>query len=155
MTGSSTTLHRRCESAAATLQLGRDIGMAATAGTALALHGPLGAGKTLLSKGVGQGLGVPGRVTSPTFILVALHEGGRLDLWHADLYRLGDGSELDMLGLDDARRGVLLVEWASRFPEALPDDHLQVVLNIDDDARDVVLTATGPRSRALLGALDA
>jgi len=143
----------RCADEAATHALGARLGRLARPGDAIALDGPLGAGKTVFSKGVGRGLGVPGRIHSPTFILLAVHEGGRLPLFHADLYRLGDVSELDVLGLEDAADGLLLVEWASLFDEALPADHLAVELIIDDDARDVHLRATGPRAAALLDRL--
>lgn len=147
------TVRLRCEDAAATRRLGVTLGSLAVAGTVVALDGPLGAGKTVLAKGVGVGLGVATRVTSPTFILLAVHEGGRLPLYHADLYRLGDDSELDVLGLEDAADGVLLVEWARLFPDALPDDRLVVDLRIDGDARVVGLDARGPASAALLQAV--
>lgn len=142
----------RCPDVAATRALGEALGRAATPGTVVALDGELGAGKTVLAKGVGAGLEVTTRVTSPTFVLVAVHEG-RLPLWHADLYRLGDDSELDVLGLEDAADGVLLVEWASRFPDVLPTDHLEVHLGIDGEAREIALFAHGPRSAALLAAV--
>jgi len=148
------TLRVHCPDVDATYALGRRLGALAPPGTAVALDGPLGAGKTVFAKGVGAGLGVPGRVTSPTFILLALHQGGRLPLFHADLYRLGDASELDVLGIEDATDGVLLVEWASRFPEALPADHLVVRLHIHDDARQAELIAHGPASGSLLSALE-
>jgi tRNA threonylcarbamoyladenosine biosynthesis protein TsaE len=145
----------RCATPGDTRALGQRLGALAPAGTVVILDGELGAGKTVLAKGVGEGLGVPGRITSPTFILVALHEGGRLPLWHADLYRLGDAGELEALGVDDAADGVLLVEWGRGFADELPADHLLVCLDFDGEARQVELRATGPRHHALLEALRA
>lgn len=137
--------------------LGVAIGQLAPPGAVLALQGDLGAGKTALAKGVGEGLGVPGVVTSPTFILVAEHPGGRLPLVHADLYRLGDASELEELGLTervDEGHAVVLIEWAERFPEALPPDHLRVELGFEEpDGRRARLVPGGPSSAALAEAL--
>lgn len=140
-----------CEGPDETRALGAALGRAAFAGCVIALVGDLGAGKTVLAKGVGDGLEVPTRVQSPTFVIVQAHPGGRLHLWHADLYRLGDASELEHLGLDDIVEGdgVAVVEWADRFPEALPADHLEVRLSGDGDTREAVLVAHGPRHRAL------
>lgn len=136
--------------AAETRALGVALGRAAFPGTVVALIGDLGAGKTVLAKGVGEGLGVPGRVQSPTFVLVQAHEGGRLPLWHADLYRLGDDSELEQLALDELMEGgVLLVEWADRFPGLLPADHLRVEIDGLDE-RTVRIEAGGPRHRVLV-----
>jgi tRNA threonylcarbamoyladenosine biosynthesis protein TsaE len=138
----------------ATRALGRRLGELAVPGTAVALSGELGAGKTVFAKGIGEGLGTPTRITSPTFILVALHEEGRLPLWHADLYRIGgDAAEL---GLEEAVEGVLVVEWAERAPDVLPDDHLAIHLAHEPGqpaSRRITLTATGERHRALLARL--
>ena len=130
-----------------THRLGQLLGQSAENGDVLALDGPLGAGKTSLTQGLAAGLGVPGRVLSPTFAMVMVHEGGRLPLVHADLYRVGDPSELDELGWDEhiAGGGVVAVEWAGRFPGALPKDHLALRLDGLGDSRDVVLESTGPR----------
>lgn len=138
-------------SAEHTRALGAALGRAARPGTVIALQGELGAGKTVLAKGVGEGLGVATRVQSPTFILVQAHGGGRLPFWHADLYRLGEAGELVHLGLDELLEGggVVVIEWADRFPEVLPADRLEVRLSGEGDRRTVVLRATGPRHRAL------
>lgn len=136
----------------ATWALGERLGQRATPGTVVAVIGTLGAGKTLFARAVGAGLGTPSRVSSPTFVVLAHHPGGRLELWHGDLYRLGDAEELDLLGLDEALdgSGVVLLEWAERFASVLPDDHLRLELHIEGDARRAVLHAGGPRSAALL-----
>ena len=100
----------------ATLALGRRLGAVARAGDVVLLDGPLGAGKTVLVRGLAQGLGSTAEVASPTFVLVRQY-GGRLNLVHADLYRLDDPRDVDRLGLlemtDDA---VLVVEWPERAP---------------------------------------
>jgi tRNA threonylcarbamoyladenosine biosynthesis protein TsaE len=129
--------------------LGVRLGRAAAPGAVLALTGELGAGKTALVQGLAVGLGVSSRVNSPTFVLVCPHAGGRLPLWHADLYRLRSEAEAEALGLAElAVGGVLAVEWAERFPSALPDDRLEVLLE-GDIGRDVTLRATGPRHQPL------
>ncbi len=140
----------------ATQDLGRRLGRAASPGAVLALTGDLGAGKTCLAQGVGAGLGVQGPITSPTFALIWLHESGRLPFAHADFYRLGDSSELQELGLDELLEGagVAVVEWAERFEDVLPVDRLGGVLrHAGPQARELVLTARGPRSQAWLRAL--
>ncbi|HHO54623.1 MAG TPA: tRNA (adenosine(37)-N6)-threonylcarbamoyltransferase complex ATPase subunit type 1 TsaE [Deltaproteobacteria bacterium] len=139
-------------SPAETHELGRRLGVALPPGACLALSGDLGAGKTALVRGIAEGLGVPSLIQSPTFVLVQIHEGGRLPLWHADLYRLGDASELDELGLDAmAPETVLAIEWASRFPELLPADRLEIRLEDAPRGRRAELSATGARHAALEG----
>lgn len=142
----------RLEDAQQTRLLGRRIGAIAEHGTVLALSGELGAGKTCLAQGVGEGLGVSGPVTSPTFIILAIYEDGRLPLYHADLYRIGGEDELQELGLEEAlsEGGVAVVEWAERFPELLPDDHLALSLEHDGDARLLSARASGTVAARLL-----
>ena len=141
----------------ATAALGARLGRCAVAGTAVALNGDLGAGKTVFARGFAQGLGVPGRVRSPTFVLASRHEGGRHPLVHADLYRVGEVRELAALELHGhlTEGDVVLAEWAERYPGVLPDDHLEVALILGEgDERQVVLSARGPRHLALLACLD-
>ncbi len=139
--------------ASETRAFGRRIGALAQRGSTIALTGALGAGKTTLVGGIAEGLGVPGRVTSPTFVLLAVHDGGRLTLWHADLYRIDSAAEVDLLALDDARDGVLAVEWADRFPEVIPADHLAIHLEDDGAGRRIAMAATGPIHVPLVEAL--
>ena len=135
----------------ATRALGQRVGEICVPGTVVALVGDLGTGKTVFAKGVGAGLAVPGRIVSPTFVVIQAHEGGRLPFWHADLYRLGEASDLEQLGLDEVLEGdgVVLVEWADRFPEALPNDRLEVRLEDHATGRCVSIIGFGPRHLAL------
>ena len=142
------------DDAQATRALGQKIAERAYPGLVLALQGELGAGKTTLAQGLGRGLGVSEQVRSPTFIIMALYEG-RLPMAHADLYRLGDESELTELGLEEhLSLGVTLIEWSERFPELLPADHLQVLLEDQGQGRSVTLVGTGPKTRALVAELE-
>lgn len=147
---------RRSRDVAETRALGAALAGVAEPGTVLALSGDLGAGKTAFVQGIGEGLQIVGPVLSPTFILVAEHEG-RLPLLHADLYRLTP-AELPALGLEEAlerHAGVAAVEWAERAPEVLPPDHLALVLLADDDGRRVQARPSGPRHARLLERWDA
>ena len=100
------------------------------AGDLLILCGPLGAGKTTFTQGVGRGLGVTEPITSPTFVIARVHRGGRVPLMHADAYRLGSIEELDDLDLDmELDDAVTIVEWGEGLVEHLAEDYL--VVDID------------------------
>ena len=140
-----------CQTPEQTQALGAALVASAEPGQVVARSGDLGAGKTCFSQGVGEGLGVGEDVVSPTFILIAEYEG-RLPLLHADVYRL-EAEELPGVGLEESLDdwpGLALVEWAGRFPEVLPADHLTVTLAIEGEARRITITASGPRSKAAL-----
>lgn len=111
-------------SPAETIALGAEWGLAAQAGWLIGLIGDLGAGKTQLVKGLAQGLGAGDRVHSPTFALVNEYHGGRLPLYHVDLYRLDTPERLRSAGLEEyfaQTGGVTVVEWFDRWPaEAWP-----------------------------------
>jgi tRNA threonylcarbamoyladenosine biosynthesis protein TsaE len=123
-------------------------------GDLVTLTGDLGAGKTTLTQGIGQGLGVRGNVTSPTFVISRVHPS--LDdgppLIHVDAYRLGGAAELDDLDLDtDVIDAVTVVEWGEGLAEALAIDRLELSLTrSDDDVRTLELRPVGPRWRELL-----
>ena len=108
--------------------LGARLAGALGPGAVVAFTGDLGAGKTAFIRGLARGLGVPGRVTSPTFTIVDEHEGGRLPLFHFDLYRLGGADELYDIGWEDylARGGVCAVEWSERMEDALEPGAVRV-----------------------------
>jgi tRNA threonylcarbamoyladenosine biosynthesis protein TsaE len=114
-------------------------------GDLIVLVGPLGAGKTALTQGIGQGLGVREPVTSPTFVIARVHTGGRLPLVHVDAYRLGSVADVDDLDLDaSADESVTVVEWGQGLVEQLADEHLEVRLDRrDDDVRTAVLVPHG------------
>ncbi|HEU4733642.1 MAG TPA: tRNA (adenosine(37)-N6)-threonylcarbamoyltransferase complex ATPase subunit type 1 TsaE [Kofleriaceae bacterium] len=139
----------------ATAALGERLAGLVRGGDAIALVGDLGAGKTTLVTGLVGALG-GGTATSPTFSLVNEYPGGRLVVWHVDLYRLERAAELAELGLDDVigdRRGICVVEWADRFA-VLPADHLRIELAHGPGAgRTVTATGTGPRGRELAAEL--
>lgn len=102
--------------------LGAALGAELPPGSVLALVGGLGAGKTRMVKGLARGAGYGGEVTSPTFALVHEYRGGRLPLFHLDLYRLKSADELLAIGWDEFldEGGLVIVEWADLFPELLP-----------------------------------
>lgn len=97
-------------------------------GTVIAFTGDLGAGKTAFTRGLARGLGIKDRVTSPTFTIVNEYEGGRLPLFHFDMYRLGSSDELFDIGWEDylARGGVCAVEWSENVSDALEEDAVSV-----------------------------
>jgi tRNA threonylcarbamoyladenosine biosynthesis protein TsaE len=115
-------------------------------GDLLVLSGPLGAGKTALTQGIGAGLGVPGRVVSPTFVIARAHAGGRLPLVHVDAYRLGSLAEVDDLDLDvELADSVTVIEWGAGLVEQLADARLLVEISRqpDSETREVRLTGEG------------
>tara|TARA_R110002096_G_scaffold82164_7_gene191139 strand:+ start:843 stop:1262 length:420 start_codon:yes stop_codon:yes gene_type:complete len=103
---------------------GIKIAAALGSGGIVALSGQLGAGKTHLSKGIVSGLGAGDEVTSPTFSLVQEYHSGRVPVFHFDFYRLESVNELDALGWDEylEEEGVVIVEWADKFPEVFPNE---------------------------------
>ena len=121
-------------SPAETLALGRHLAALLRAGDIVLLAGRLGAGKTLFAAGVGEGLGVEEQLTSPSFILARAHQGF-LPLVHADVYRLGTSAEFEDLDLpEQARDGVLLIEWGDVVAHGVPEDHLLVHIDIAGDS---------------------
>lgn len=139
-----------------TLALGERIGRSARPGDVVALFGGLGAGKTVLVKGILRGLGGdPADATSPTFTLLRQYPA-RLQLYHFDAYRLGAPRELLEIGAEEAfyGDGICVIEWAERVLEALPPDRLEIHLEVSGEARrEVRLIAAGPRAEALVGQL--
>jgi tRNA threonylcarbamoyladenosine biosynthesis protein TsaE len=152
-----TPLERRieCPDPAATSALGRTLATAARPGDLICLWGDLGAGKTILAKAFGAGLGVSETITSPSFILMAEY-AGRLPLFHLDLYRLADGADALGGGLIDDRQslGVTLVEWPDRMADALPAERLDVVIDgAGDEPRSIAVRAGTSALRRYLEAI--
>ena len=133
-------------------ELGLRLGGALRAGDVVVLTGPLGVGKTTLTRGIGEALSVRGPVTSPTFVLARTHPSltGGTPLVHVDAYRLGSALELDDLDIDFAR-SVVVVEWGAGMIEGLVDDRLEVVIERaaggdgEDQPRVVTVEGIGPR----------
>lgn len=136
---------RRTASEAETREVAADLATRLQPGAIILLHGDLGAGKTAFVRGLAEGLGVPDdAVSSPTFTLVHEYRGGRLVLYHADLYRLPPGASLEDLGLDEtAETGVLAIEWPERLNRPVPGA-LDVRIDIADDTERVI-AIEGPR----------
>lgn len=134
---------------AETQEVGRRLGALLGAGDLLILTGDLGAGKTTFTQGLGEGLGVRGPVTSPTFVIARVHPtlGSGPSLIHVDAYRLGDAAELDDLDLDtDLDTAVTVVEWGSGLAETLSSDRLDLTLTrAEDDVRTLTLVPIGAR----------
>jgi tRNA threonylcarbamoyladenosine biosynthesis protein TsaE len=141
-------------SPAATFGFGKRIGEQFAAGSIIALIGELGCGKTLLTRGICAGVGVPLRqVNSPTFVLVNEYQG-RLPVFHMDLYRLGEiveGFEIGVLDyLARAGAGVMVVEWAEKILSLLPGEHLRVEFQIlSVRKRQIELSSVGDKFGSL------
>lgn len=154
---SSNTAFATAATDAAMRALGRRIAARLRPGDLVILSGPLGAGKTTLTQGIGEGLGVRGPITSPTFVIARVHptESDGPALVHADAYRLGGADELDDLDLDSGLgESVTVVEWGEGVAEDLAEDRLEVTIaRRPDDTRGIALTGIGARwSGADLGA---
>jgi tRNA threonylcarbamoyladenosine biosynthesis protein TsaE len=143
-------------SAEQTRRLGMRLGALLESGDVVCLIGDLGAGKTTLVQGVSSGWGSLDQASSPTFVLINVYrrpDGRRL--FHLDAYRLSGAAEAEDLDIDNLLDGgPLVVEWADRIREALPDECLWVTLSwVDEGQRDLMLTARGLRYQALLAEL--
>ncbi len=164
MTGLALPARRTVATSDAMHALGEELAGVLRPGDLLVLTGPLGAGKTTLTRGIGDGLRVRGPVTSPTFVLARTHPSlvGGAPLVHVDAYRLGSALELDDLDIDFAR-SVVVVEWGSGMLDGVAESWLEVVIErptgadasagsaVDDDVLDadeprtVTITGVGPR----------
>jgi tRNA threonylcarbamoyladenosine biosynthesis protein TsaE len=141
-----------------TIRLGLEIGRLLVEGDVVGLVGELGSGKTWLTKGIALGLEVASStvVTSPSFTLVNQYQG-RAMLSHMDVYRLGSLDEALSAGIEETLNcgGVVVLEWADRWPEILPEQTLMVhLLIVDDHTRTVTLSARHPRSIEILAGLE-
>lgn len=129
-------------STAETIALGEKCGELLAAGDVLVLTGDLGAGKTQFTKGIARGMGITADVTSPTFTIEMVYEGGVMPLYHFDLYRLNDSSQLDDIGLFDAMEsdGPTVIEWGEQFADDIGDDRVDVFISRLDGAGDANAT---------------
>lgn len=116
-----------------TYELGRKMGQEAVPGQIVCLNGDLGVGKTVFTQGFAQGLGIDEPVNSPTFTIVQQYDEGRLPLYHFDVYRIGDISEMDEIGYEDCffGEGICLIEWSGLIRDILPDHVTQVTIEKD------------------------
>lgn len=132
-------------SPAETEALGESLAEQLEPGTVIAFTGDLGAGKTAFVRGLARGLGVRERVTSPTFTIVNEYEGGRLPLFHFDMYRLGSADELFDIGWEDylARGGICAVEWSENVSDALDNDCLRVDIRRGENDDQRIITIGG------------
>jgi tRNA threonylcarbamoyladenosine biosynthesis protein TsaE len=136
-----------------TRRAGMHLGALLEPGDVICLIGELGSGKTTLVQGISSGWGSLDQVTSPTFVLVNVYR--RLDgarLFHLDAFRLNSASEAEALDIDEfIENGPLVVEWSDRIQSALPGNSMTITFqSIDEDQRDMMITAQGPRYQELL-----
>ncbi len=146
-----------------TIALGARLGALLEAGDVLVLTGDLGAGKTQLTKGIAQGMGVSDDVCSPTFNILMVHEGSEMPLYHFDLYRLESADELEDTGLYDllGSDGPCVIEWGEQFSDEIGPERLDVyVTRLDDEAaageeprREVRFEPHGARAEKIVAAL--
>ena len=116
-----------------TFQIGMRLGQLAKAGEVYTLTGDLGVGKTVFTQGFAKGLGIEEPVNSPTFTILQIYEGGRLPLYHFDVYRIGSVEEMDETGFEEymTGEGVSLIEWADLIREILPGERTRIRIEKD------------------------
>jgi tRNA threonylcarbamoyladenosine biosynthesis protein TsaE len=128
-------------------RLGARIADAAQDGAVVLLEGPLGAGKTVLAKGIARGLGVREQVISPTYTIISEYSAGASRLYHVDLYRIEGRDQMENLGLEDILRGngVVIVEWGEKLEPGLAGAHTVVTIAIaPDGGRDILVEERTP-----------
>lgn len=140
----------------ATINIGRSIASKLQKGDIICLSGNLGAGKTVLAKGIASGLGVDMRsVTSPTFVLIRQYKG-KIPLYHFDLYRLKQEKDMFALGYEEYfyNEGVTVVEWPDRMGYLMPREFLKVEISIkEENQREMKFLPCGKRYKNLLGSI--
>ena len=116
-----------------TSALGRELGANAKPVEVYTLIGDLGVGKTVLTQGIADGLGITEPICSPTFTIVQVYEEGRLPFYHFDVYRIGDIEEMDEIGYEDYfyGDGLCMIEWANLIEEILPDNYKEITIEKD------------------------
>jgi len=155
LTNSKILFDASIESAEDMVQLGKSLAGVLAAGDLVVLIGPLGAGKTTLTRGVGLGLNVSGTVSSPTFVIARTHkrENSDVPLVHVDAYRLGSPAELDDLDIPFSK-AIVLVEWGKGLTEGIAENWLEININRDTtgetETRTVEITGFGQRWQEVL-----
>ena len=134
----------RTKTPAETETVGETLAATLCPGAVVAFTGDLGAGKTAFVRGLARGLGINERVTSPTFTIVNEYEGGRLPLFHFDMYRLSSSDELFDIGWEDylARGGVCAVEWSENVDDALEGAVIRVDIRRGESDGERIITVT-------------
>ena len=124
----------RTNSPLETEELGKKIGNALKKGDVVSLRGSLGAGKTVIAKGIARSLGIEEAIVSPTFTLVQEYDG-REKLYHLDIYRLSGDDEFESMGGEEFLYpdGITLIEWSEKIDDMLPDNTIYITVNINDD----------------------
>lgn len=141
-----------------TQRLAESLARCLKAGDVVALDGDLGAGKTHFVQGIARGLEIEEPVTSPTFNIINEYRSGVLPLFHVDLYRLEQPEDLEDIGffelVDETSEGASFVEWAGKFEDEMPEDHLSIQITVmpGENTRELRVLANGLRSDALLAA---
>lgn len=128
-----------------TLALAERLGKEAARGAVFALVGDLGAGKTIIAKGIARGMGITDEITSPTFTLMEVYEGP-LPLYHFDLYRINREEELDQLFFEEYWEddGISVIEWADRAPGRLPETRITILVEyLDETSRSITIEYPG------------
>ncbi len=146
-------------SAQETFAVGEQLGRLLGPGDVVCLQGDLGSGKTCLTQGIGQGLGVEGTINSPTFVFINEHRARQPGpyLYHVDLYRINDLLDALVLGLEDYMYGdgITVIEWAERARELIPEDRLWITLQyVGPSERKLLFVATGAHYEELVRELD-
>ena len=120
-------------SAKETRELGKQLGQQAKPGEVYTLVGDLGVGKTVLTQGIAEGLGITEAICSPTFTIVQVYEEGRMPFYHFDVYRIGDIEEMDEIGYEDYfyGEGLTMIEWANLIEEILPAKRKEITIEKD------------------------
>ncbi len=138
-----------------TIALGEKLGRLSRPGDVVALYGDLGAGKTVLTKGIARGMGLDADVHSPTFTLIHEHPGP-IPLYHIDLYRIEDEAEVESIGVEEylGANGIAVIEWAEKMRSTLPVERLSVTLRATGETtREIVFESDWPRMRGVIGEL--
>ena len=132
----------RTHSEKETFELGKRIANAVNPGMVILFYGDLGAGKTVMTKGIAAGIGIAEMITSPTFTIMQEYEGGRMPLYHLDVYRIEDPDEMEEVGLNEYiyGNGLTVIEWAEQIEDILPEDAIKITIerNVENpEERDI------------------